>query len=93
MLLYALCRGVGTTKLHEVLENTKHSLCSDARDRIFALLSLLHEQERDIQTEPDYSKLPARIYQDFVENYVKEQMHLRILSAIEIQDHPFTTPF
>ncbi|KAF8864312.1 hypothetical protein BDZ45DRAFT_34306 [Acephala macrosclerotiorum] len=92
LLLYRLCRGLGTSKLHELLENTKYSLCSDARDKIFALLSLLHGQEQNIKIEPDYSKPLSRIYQDFVQNYIEKQKHLRMLSAIEVQDHLFASP-
>jgi hypothetical protein len=90
--LYSLCRGSMIYPLDQLIQKTEHSSCSDPRDRIFALFSLLSRSERSLAIEADYSKSVSRTYQDFVEHYIQNKKHLRILSTIEVRDNIAATP-
>jgi hypothetical protein len=91
-LLHSLCKGPKGLSLDKLIENTKHSLCSDSRDRIFALFSLLSAYDRLLTIEPDYSKPAAQIFEDFTRHYIQGRKHLKILSTIETQDQHSELP-
>lgn len=50
-------------KLVELISRQQHSSCKDPRDRVFALLNLVFEEERDILTQvfPDYSMSEEKV--------------------------------
>jgi hypothetical protein len=91
-LLHSLCKGPKGLSLDKLIENTKHSLCSDPRDRIFALFSLLSAYDRSLIIEPDYSKHPAQIFEEFTRHYIQGRKHLKILSAVETRDENSELP-
>lgn len=68
-----------------LLENKKLSLCSDPRDRIFALLSFLPDDEKGLAIEPNNNKTTHEILQEFVTHYIKSRNHLQILTTIEMR--------
>jgi hypothetical protein len=57
-LLINLCRmrGMGFVNTDQLTDFTKDSLCSDPRDRIFALLSLFPESSGGLKLSADYTK-------------------------------------
>jgi hypothetical protein len=91
-LLHSLCKGHRGLSLDKLIENTKHSLCSDPRDRIFALFSLLSAYDRRLTIEPDYSKPHAQIFEEFTRHYIQGRKHLKILSTIETGDEHSDLP-
>jgi hypothetical protein len=91
-LLHSLCKGPKGLSLGKLIENTKHSLCSDPRDRIFALCSLLSAYDRPLTIEPDYSKPPAQIFEEFTRHYIQGRKHLKILSTVETRDEHSELP-
>jgi Heterokaryon incompatibility protein (HET) len=91
-LLHSLCKGPQGLSLDKLIENTKHSICSDPRDSIFALFSLLSAYDRLLTIEPDYSKPPARIFEEFTRYYIQGRKHLKILSTIETRDEHSELP-
>ena len=91
-LLYNLCQGPKGLSLDKLIDNTKHSLCSDPRDRIFALFSLLSAYDRLLTIEPDYSKPPAQVFEQFTRHYIQGRKHLKILSTIENRDEHSESP-
>ena len=52
-VLYNLCIGKRDAVFHNLVDWTRHSSCSDPRDRLFALFSLLCPAERKLAIEPD----------------------------------------
>jgi hypothetical protein len=85
-LLRKLCKGPHGLSLDKLIENTKYSLCSDPRDRIFALSSLLSGYDRRFITEPDYSKPPSQVFEEFTRHYIQGRQHLKLLSTIETRE-------
>jgi hypothetical protein len=63
---------------------TAHQNCTDPRDRIFDLLSLLGPEDKSIGIEPDYSKSVTQIYQDVFIKYCKKKRDLQLLQNCEL---------
>jgi hypothetical protein len=91
-LLHSLCKGHKGLSLDKLIENTKHSFCSDPRDRIFALFSFLSTYDRRLTIEPGYSKPHAQIFEEFTRHYIQGRKHLKILSTIETRDENSDLP-
>lgn len=85
-LLRNLCKGPKGLSLDKLIENTKYSLCSDSRDRIFALFSLLSAYDRGLTIEPDYSKPPTQVFMEFTMHYIRGRKHLKLLSTVESRE-------
>ena len=50
--------------LSDSIAHTRSSNCTDLRDRIYALLSLMYPSEAEL-IKPDYNKTPSQVYRDF----------------------------
>ncbi|TVY82093.1 Heterokaryon incompatibility protein 6 OR allele [Lachnellula suecica] len=85
-LLYDLCRGPREFVFEQLIEITKFSLCSDPRDRLYALFSLLKDEEKELAIVPNYSKTPAETFRDFTRHYIQCKKELQFLSTIEVHD-------
>lgn len=66
--------------------------CSDPRDRIFAVLSLLDKTSRQICSTPDYTKEAAVIYQGITLRFMKTSNNLSILNQCEHLAHSQAVP-
>ncbi|KAE9363399.1 HET-domain-containing protein, partial [Stipitochalara longipes BDJ] len=64
-----------------LLYDTAYCECSDPRDRIFALLSLLHPSERVFGIEADYSKTVLEVYKNATLCTIKFNEDLEIMQA------------
>lgn len=69
------------------MRQTKHCRCSDPRDRVYALLSILDPSEINVEIKPDYSKTTGQVYQEAVLQFVAHFRDLRILTSCEMQDN------
>ncbi|KAK0713154.1 heterokaryon incompatibility protein-domain-containing protein [Lasiosphaeria miniovina] len=68
-----------------LLDQTQNCKCTDSRDKIFALLSLLPKRERlAAGIEPDYTKTAAQVYQDVVVKYARAFGSLDFLPHCEL---------
>jgi hypothetical protein len=76
----------------DLLDQTKHSRCTDARDRVFALLSLAQECQSRVLIEPDYTKSASDIYREFAVNHIRLTGSLNILKSVEFQAHHTDMP-
>ncbi|KAF8860397.1 HET-domain-containing protein [Acephala macrosclerotiorum] len=76
-----------TMPLYRLLELTKHSLCSNPRDRVYAILSLAHHSDLT-GIVPDYSKATEAVYKDLVLKNMKKTRQLRLLTFCEIRHSP-----
>ncbi|KAE9366430.1 HET-domain-containing protein, partial [Stipitochalara longipes BDJ] len=85
-LLHRLCNATESVPLLYLIDWTKYSLCSDNRDRIFALLSMLNESEKHLEILPDYTKSPLEVYQEIVVRYIKHLKRLNIVTLAELHE-------
>jgi hypothetical protein len=65
------------------LERTRAAKCSDPRDRVFVLLSMVTEHQKH-GLEPDYSKTTAEIYQAVALNHIQVSMNLSVLHSCNL---------
>ncbi|PVH81056.1 HET-domain-containing protein, partial [Cadophora sp. DSE1049] len=79
-LLFNLCGLVGSNSFFALVDQTKHSLCSDPKDRIYALTSIV--TEKDLQVEPDYEKSTTEVYRSFVIDYIRRHRDLKVLTQV-----------
>ena len=61
-LIYGRCKISKYRVFPHLLQETQHSKCTDPRDRIFALLSLLSPHDPVVAIEPDYKKDVSEVY-------------------------------
>lgn len=71
-----------STSLQTILDLTRHSQCTDQRDRIYGLLNLVPDYECVSSLKPDYSQSPRQVFQDVVLRYAT-QGRLDLLSCCE----------
>ena len=79
-LLFNLCGLVESNSFFALADQTKHCLCSDPRDRIYALTSMA--TERDLQVEPNYEKPVSEVYRSFVVDYIRCHNSLKVLTQV-----------
>lgn len=60
---YIMSRGSRHSNLKDLVHKSSHALCSDPRDNIFALLSILHPSDDLTDLKPDYTQTPCQIYE------------------------------
>jgi hypothetical protein len=70
----------------KVLNQTKYCLCSDPRDKVFAVLSLIYPIGKLAKIELDYTKSLYEVYQDVIVQYISAGS-LQLLSTIEMHEH------
>jgi hypothetical protein len=86
-----LCFGSDNNSIDFLLETTKHCVCSDPRDKIYALLSLL--QDSEIKIEPDYTKGVYQTYHGATLSSIESSRELSILTMVESHGHLEGVPF
>ncbi|ROW11972.1 hypothetical protein VPNG_05186 [Cytospora leucostoma] len=67
--------------LASLRHSTVGALCTDPRDRIYALLGLLDNQYTNLSIIPDYSKAVEEVYQDVVLQYLRGSGSLDLLRS------------
>ncbi|KAI9706846.1 MAG: hypothetical protein M1820_004625 [Bogoriella megaspora] len=70
----------------EVMFAARNRKCLDPRDRVYAMLGMLSDQEKHVRIKPDYSKEPNEVYQDTVEAFLNDQGRLDLLRTCEPDD-------
>jgi hypothetical protein len=71
-------RGKELSAAVDILDSTRESLCSDPRDRVYAILSLLDENISQ-GIVPNYILSPEDVYKDFTLHCIKKLSNLDIL--------------
>jgi hypothetical protein len=89
-----LCNGQsrGHVPLTELLNDTKYCKCSDPRDRIFALLSLLGPSKRVTGIEADYSKTVSEVYKNATLCTIKFNQYLEIIATAGLEQSNLGLP-
>ena len=65
--------------------DTKYCKCSDPRDRVFALLSLINPNEKVTGIEADYSKTASEVYRNAVLCTIKSRQILDIMATTGLE--------
>ena len=81
-----------SVSIRTLLQQTKNCKCSDPRDRIFALLSLVPKSMRGFGITPDYTKSVQDVYTDAFKSIVSVRANLDILLAVEMDESTQWTP-
>lgn len=92
-LLLGLCmteKMASIDDLFSLMFYTRQALCSDPRDRVFAILSLLNQPLR-VHLPSDYTRTSIELYRDVVVQYMNSG-YIRHLSSVELQDGFQATP-
>ncbi|KAL2037799.1 hypothetical protein N7G274_009524 [Stereocaulon virgatum] len=92
-LALALCSYVKQYRLtlKGALYDTRHCVCSDPRDRIYAILSLVSEhQKRGLV--PDYSKTTEEVFQDVILHEFENLGFLSLLTHCEMRKGATSKP-
>jgi hypothetical protein len=79
-----LCTDSGNSCLVGLLYQTRHCKCSDKRDRIFALLSLVCPYP-SVDIQPDYTKTVEEVFIDTKQKMVHCSKTLLRLSTAEMK--------
>lgn len=69
----------------DLIHQSRNCICTDPRDKIYALLSLPHKPD-SIRIEPDYTKNVYELYQDAVSSIIGSSRQLRVLTAVELHE-------
>ena len=87
-----LCRDRKALSLQETMRMTLTCKCFDPRDRIYAVLSLLNDNEKTIGIEVDYKKKTNQVYQDVALRYIAHHKNLSVLVSSGLKDKPSGRP-
>ncbi|PMD30665.1 hypothetical protein L207DRAFT_641590 [Hyaloscypha variabilis F] len=91
--VFNLCDGRKGLELSELIHRTKFCMCSDQRDRVYSLLSLLPTATA-LGIEPDYSKSVNTVYRDTTISMIEtaKSSNLNILTTIESDEQRRRVP-
>jgi hypothetical protein len=89
-----LCDGrkFGYVPFTSLLKQTRYCKCSDPRDRIFALLSLLDPGERVAGIEADYSKPVSEVYKNAALCILRFDQTLKIMATAGLEESNLKLP-
>jgi Heterokaryon incompatibility protein (HET) len=76
-----------TLPFSKLAEMTRHYKCSDPRDRVYALLSIVDIGETEVGSiKPDYTKSFHDIYKDLLKHEVEDLKTLRLLQHCGLRE-------
>ena len=87
VVAFQLCSGRGSGWFDRLIFETRHCQCSDPRDKVFALLSIIDSDFRMDKLEPDYTKDPYEVYRDAMLRWTSNTGQLSLLPMVEMPDH------
>ncbi|KAH7067231.1 heterokaryon incompatibility protein-domain-containing protein [Paraphoma chrysanthemicola] len=92
-LIYsACCLPRGTYKLETLRINLNTGVCQDPRDKLFAVLELLHESDRRLGIEPDYSLTTELLYAKIARQFMTQNQSLKLLETCSLDDRSLDIP-
>lgn len=84
-----ICNDITNYPFDTILETTKLCECTDARDRVYGLLSLVNGE---IDVIPDNTKAAEQIFEETARNAFKNSNKLDLLSYCELQLNQLNMP-
>ena len=91
-LIFSLCDYKRLVPIRSLVEQTSRSKCTNPLDRIYALYSLLPENEKGLAIDPDYTKSTAEVYMETVIRSINLTQSLQILTTIELRNEGMNGP-
>ena len=90
LLIRNMISHVAYSTLGALIERTQHYKCSDPRDRVYAVLNMLNnfDKDRNAKIKPDYTKTVNQVYQDVVLSILNNTNDIVILDYCEMQELP-----
>lgn len=85
--LYSICDKIRYVSFDMLIWQTMYAKATDPRDKIYALLSLVHQREAKFTIIPDYTKTLSQVLLDAAIQYVKFCGDLQPLAAVEMHEH------
>ncbi|MCJ1418270.1 hypothetical protein MMC32_004617 [Xylographa parallela] len=77
--------GDSYSALGMIIFQTRHCKCSDPRDRVYAVLGLLHEFDKERWTlKPDYTSTTGQVYEEVTFSYMKAFRDLDLLRQCDL---------
>jgi len=83
-LIYHLCRKDNGRSFSNLLRSTQGSKCTDPRDRIFAIQSLLSPRDPAAAIVPDYSKSVVEVYTKYFLAYSKKTRSFSLMTRCDL---------
>ncbi|KAF8849413.1 HET-domain-containing protein, partial [Acephala macrosclerotiorum] len=83
--VYAICSGNRAQPFNALINQTRHCECSDPRDRVFALLSLVHPWWDVSKLELSYTKDVFEVYQEAMLFWSRKARSLSLLPTVEMR--------
>lgn len=84
--VHNLCLRKRAYSIEQLIDKTKSCICSDPRDKIYALLSLLPASNRT-GIEPDYTNSVYEVYQHATLSIIESSRRLNMLATVESHEH------
>ncbi|KAE8443919.1 hypothetical protein EG329_001229 [Mollisiaceae sp. DMI_Dod_QoI] len=84
---YELCTGQETRKFGRLIHQTRHCKCSDPRDRVFALLSLVDPDSGMTELKSSYARGIFEVYQEAMLHWSRRFGNLNLLCTVEMHDN------
>ncbi|KAL8668853.1 MAG: hypothetical protein Q9168_006532 [Polycauliona sp. 1 TL-2023] len=69
-----------------LLDSTRDCHCADPRDRVYALINILHPSDPIAGLEPDYNKQPYLVFRDVILARLHRRGDLRMLAECELHN-------
>ena len=91
-LIYQMGSGARNATIYNLRYYLKGSKCSDQRDKVFGILSLLPSDDQCLHIVPDYAQPMAEIYQDVTVRWMKQYEALDLLGSCQLVEPPSTMP-
>jgi hypothetical protein len=89
---FRLSNDSGPKILMDLVNISTQAKCSDDRDRIYALLSILDSSSVTINIIPDYTKTASQVYQDTALSILSQTRKLDLLSYSEMASRRIDIP-
>lgn len=87
--LYNLANDNLNVDILDIMNSTKDCKCIDARDRVYAVVSLVNiSASEDIGIKPDHKETTGQVYQDLTVHYIKCLESLNILMSSGLNKKP-----
>ncbi|KAL8845699.1 MAG: hypothetical protein Q9221_009150 [Calogaya cf. arnoldii] len=78
-----ICTEALSYALEDLVHETYQCECSDPRDRIYALLNIVYQQDSVVGLRPDYTQTPIRTFQDVVLRALSHKGELDLMRHCE----------
>ncbi|KUJ15235.1 uncharacterized protein LY89DRAFT_587862 [Mollisia scopiformis] len=84
---YSLMLGQDSNQFDRLLYQTRHTKCTDPRDRVFALCSLSRSDHGMLEMQTDFTKEVHEVYQDAMLHWTRKTRCLNLLCMVEMHEH------